>query len=128
MTKCAALTLVFIASLCIGQRCPDPSLQEAAIGGNTIIGAVVLHKRPLKFAKVRLHSSSLETAWTGKTDKNGRFTSRKLEPGDYRIEILGWGSTMIHLNPEIDKRFSQKPAWELLFTDNVCVAWIQIMN
>ena len=127
--KCAALALVFAASLCIAaSRCPDPRLQEAAIGGSTVTGGVVLHKKPVKFAKVSLYSSSGEIAWTGKTDKNGWFGSSELEAGDYRIEIQKWGSTIIHLNPEIDKGFMQKPVWQLLFTDNVCVAYIQIMN
>jgi len=89
---------------------------------------VVLHKKPLKFAEVRLYSSSGEIAWIGKTDKNGWFASAKLAEGNYRIDIQKWGSTVIHLNPEIDRGFMQKPVWALLFTDDVCVADIQIMN
>jgi hypothetical protein len=116
-------------SLCVtASHCPDPKLREAAIGGNTINGGVVLHKKPVKFAKVRLYSSSGEAAWIGKTDKNGTFKTAQLSPGDYRLEIGGWGTTTIHLNPEIDKGRHQKPAWSIFLFDNACVATTQIMN
>lgn len=99
--KCGAVTVVLALSLCVtASHCPDPQLQEAAIGANTINGGVVLHKRPVKCAKVRLYSSSGKTAWIGKTDKDGRFKTDQLPPGNYRLEISGWGSTTIHLNPE----------------------------
>lgn len=127
--KYAALAVIFSACLCIASsRCPDPRLQEVTIGGNTITGGVVTHKKAVRFIEVRLYSSAGETAWVGKTDKDGWFRTSKLEAGDYRIEIDKWGSTTIHLNPEIDKGFMQKPVWELLFIDNGCVAYIQIMN
>ena len=123
------LTLILAATLCsAASRCPDPKLQEAVIGGNTINGGVVLHKKPLKFAKVRVYSSSGKTAWIGKTDKNGAFKTVQLTPGDYRLEISGWGSTTIHLNPEIDRGLRQTPSWNILLVDNACVATIQIMN
>jgi hypothetical protein len=123
------LTLILAATLCsAASRCPDPKLQEAEIGGNTINGGVVLHKKPLKFAKVRVYSSSGETAWIGKTDKGGAFKTAQLPPGDYRLEISGWGSTTIHLNPEIDKGTRQTPSWNILLVDNACVATTQIMN
>lgn len=125
----AAALLIFMAFACIASsRCPDPNLREATIGGNTIRGGVVLRKKPVRLTRVRLYSPSGETAWTGKTDTNGRFASSKLAAGDYRVQIQGWGGTTIHLNPEIDKQFSQKPAWELLFADDACVANVQIMN
>jgi hypothetical protein len=123
------LTLILPATLCnAASRCPDLKLQEAAIGGNTINGGVVLHKKPVKFANVHLYSSSGETAWIGKTDKDGTFKTAQLPPDDYRFEISGWGSATIHLNPEIDKGFRQTPVWNILLIDNACVATIQIMN
>jgi len=84
----------------------------------------------VKFAKVRLYSSSGKTAWIGTTDKNGRFTTDKVPPGEYRLEVSGWGSTTVQLNPELDKGgFSaQIPAWNLLLSDNACVDTMQIMN
>lgn len=128
LMKVAAL-LILLASACVASsRCPDPKLREVTIGGNTIRGGVVLRKNPVTLTRVRVYSLSGKTAWTGKTDNNGRFASGKLPAGDYRIQIQGWGSTTIHLNPEIDKQFSQKPAWELLFGDDACVAFVQIMN
>ena len=88
--KCALVTVVLALSLrAIASRCPDPRLQETAIGGNTINGGVVLHKKPVKFANVRLYSSLGETAWIGKTDKDGTFKTAQLPPGDYRLEIGG---------------------------------------
>jgi hypothetical protein len=123
------LTLILPATLCsAASRCPDPKLQEAVIGGLQLNGGVVLHKKPLKFAKVRVYSSSGKTAWIGKTDKNGAFKTVQLPPGDYRLEISGWGSTTIHLNPEIDRGLRQTPSWNILLGDNACVATIQIMN
>jgi len=123
------LALILAATLCnAASRCPDPKQQEAAIGGKTINGGVVLHKKPVKFAKVRLYSSSGETAWIGKTDKDGTFRTTQLPPGDYRLEISGWGSTTIHLNPEMDKGLRQTPGWNLFLIDNACVTTIQSMN
>ena len=86
------LTLILAATLYnAAPRCPDPKLQKAAIGGNTVNGGVELHKKPLKFAKVRLYSSSEETAWIGKTDKDGAFRTTRLPPDDYRLEISAVG-------------------------------------
>jgi hypothetical protein len=123
------LTLILPATLCnAASRCRDLKLQEPAIGGNTINGGVVLHKKPVKFANVHLYSSSGETAWIGKTNKDGTFKTAQLPPDDYRLEISGWGSATIHLNPEIDKGFRQTPVWNIPLIDNACVATIQIMN
>jgi hypothetical protein len=126
-----ALTLILTASLCLAApRCPDPRLRQATIGGEIITGGVTLHRKPVKFAKVQLYSSSGKTGWIGTTDKNGRFTTDKMAPGDYRLEVSGWGSTTVQLNPELDKGgFSgQIPAWNLLLSDNACVDTMQIMN
>ena len=130
MIKYAALPVVLTASLCLAaSRCPDPRLQDATIGGNRIIGYVVLHKKPLKFARMRLYSASGETAWIGKTDKDGGFSTTQLPPGGYRLEVSGWGIAKVRLNPELDKGpFGQIPAWSLLLIDNSCVSTIQIMN
>jgi hypothetical protein len=130
MTRGAFLLTLILAAILFNaaSRCPDLKLQEAAVGGHTINGGVVLHKKPVKFAGVHLYSSSGETAWIGKTDKDGTFKTAQLPQDDYRLEISGWGSTTIHLNPEIDKGFRQTPVWNILLIDNSCVATIQIMN
>ena len=85
------LTLILAATLYnAAPRCPDPKLQKSwPIGGNTVNGGVELHKKPLKFAKVRLYSSSEDTVWIGKTDKDGAFRTTQLPPDDYRLEIGG---------------------------------------
>jgi hypothetical protein len=127
---CIALTAVLAVSVSVAAaRCLDPKLKEAVIGGNTINGGVILHEKPLRFSKVRVHASSRETAWIGKTDKDGTFKTTQLPPGDYRLKISGWGSTAVRLTPELDRGpFGQVPAWNLLLIDNGCVATIQIMN
>ena len=45
------LPVIFAASLCsAGSRCPDPRGRQASIGGDTIRGGVILHKKAVKFA------------------------------------------------------------------------------
>ena len=82
-----AIMLVFVASVCCAKRCPDPRLQQAVIGGETIDGSVRLHNKPLKFAQVRLYFSNGESAWVGKTDKDGGFHIRQLRPDTYRLDV-----------------------------------------
>jgi hypothetical protein len=115
--------LIFAASLCLAaSRCPDPRLRQASIGGDTIRGGVVLHKKPLKFAPVRIYFSSSKTAWVGTTDKNGIFTANELPPGKYRLEVGRWGSTTIQINPDLHRTTGNKiPLWGLWLSDNSCV-------
>jgi hypothetical protein len=125
-----ALILIFAASVCIADpRCPDPRLQQATIGGDTISGSVLLHKKPLKFAQVRLYSSSGKTVWAGATDKDGVFTCNNMPPGDYRLEVNGWGSTTVRLSPKLDKTGTgQIFAFHLLLTDDACLGVIADTN
>jgi hypothetical protein len=125
-----ALTMILAVSVCLAApRCPDPRLRQATIGGNTITGGVLMHKKPLKFAQVRLYFSSGTTAWNGTTDKNGSFATTKMPPGDYRLEVSGWGNTTVHLNPEFNRGpFGQIPAWNLLLMDNTCIATTETLN
>jgi hypothetical protein len=104
-------------------------LRLAIIGGDTITGGVLIHKKPLKFAQVRLYFSSGNTVWKWRTDKNGRFAINKVLPGVYRLEVSGWGSTTVQLNPELNKGpFGQRPVWDLLLIDNACVSAGEILN
>ena len=124
------LTLFLATTLCnAAPRCPDPRLRLAMIGGDTITGSVLIQKKPLKFAQVRLYFSSGTTAWSGRTDKNGRFAINNMLPGVYRLEVSGWGSTAVQLKPEFNKgSFGQTPAWDLMLIDNACIATREILN
>ena len=60
------LTLVLATTLSnAAPSCPDPRLRLAIIGGDTITGGVLIHKKPLKFAQLRLYSSNGKTAGSG---------------------------------------------------------------
>lgn len=73
-------------------------------------------------ALVQLYASVGVAAWVGFTDKNGEFATVKLPPGVYRLEIDGWGSTKVRLDPNLAKKFhGQVPTWSLLLMDNGCV-------
>lgn len=80
-----------VASLSIARPlCPDPNQREAKIGGNSITGYVLVHKKPLMGALVRLYASVEILAWVGFTDGNGEFaTGKLLPPGVYRLTLLG---------------------------------------
>ena len=122
----SALTLILITSLGFAaSNCPDPKQRQAAIRGDRILGVVTLHKTPLKFSHVRLRLSSGKTAWDGTTDENGGFVTSIMPPGEYRLDVSGWGSTTIQLGPEPDNRMGRKiPLWGLILSDNACVGTI----
>src|ERR1700693_4600876 len=85
-------------------RCPDPRLRQAEIGGNRIIGVVLHQGKPVKLAHIRVYSTSSGKAeWVWTTDKDGSFTSDKLAPGSYRLEVSGWGSATVKLDPKLDR-------------------------
>ena len=126
---CLAFSLLMAASLCnAASRCPDPRLRRTTIGGESIDGGVVLHKIPLKFARVRLYSSSGHSAWIGRTDKQGRFRTDKLPADEYRLAVDGWGSAAVRLEPARENGFHQKPAWNLSLTDNACISTVENVN
>jgi hypothetical protein len=89
--------IVFFTSLGFASRCPDPNLRQAVIGGDAINGFIVLHGKPVKFAQLRLYSSSGKTAWVGRADKDGAFAIKHLPPNTYRLKVRGWGSAIIRL-------------------------------
>lgn len=124
------LTRVLSTTLCnAAPRCPEPKLRLAIIGGDTITGGVQIHKKPLKFAQVWLYFASGAPAWSGRTDKDGRFAINRLLPGVYRIEVSGWGSTAVQLRPELNiGPFGQTLAGDLMLIDNFCVAVTEILN
>lgn len=89
----ARLSLVAIGivlwAACHAQRCPDPKLQRAAIGGDTIDGYVSQRQKPLKSAEVRLLLNG-RTRWVGSTNDIGAFQIKGLRPGTYGLTVKGW--------------------------------------
>ena len=127
--RLVALTLLFINSLCFAVRCPDPNLRHAVIGGDTIDGSVVLKLKPLRSAQIRLYFSTGKTAWVGVTDKNGTFRITHLPPDTYRLDVRGWGSTTIRLDPKLDRLgFGQEPSFFLQLMENECVGTSTVVN
>jgi hypothetical protein len=116
-----AITLVFFTSFCVASHCPDPRLRQVTIDGDTIDGSVVLRQKPLKVTQLRLYSSSGKTAWVGTTDKNGNFSIKNLSPDTYRLDVRGWGSTTIRLNPVHKMSNGQITVWHLQLMDDECV-------
>ena len=118
------LTLVFATTLCnAAPRCPDLGLRLAIIGGDTITGGVLIHKKPLKFAQLRLYSSTGNTAWVGMADREGSFRITHLPPDTYHFDVRGWGSTTIRLNPDLNKLPNgQIPAYSVLLMENGVLA------
>jgi len=124
-----AATLIFVSSLCFASHCPDARLQEAVIGGDTIDGSVILHQKPLKSAQIRLYFSSGKTAWVGITDKKGGFHITHLPQDTYRLDVRGWGSTTVRLDPKLSKLSNgQVPNYSLLLMENECVGTTEIVN
>lgn len=119
----SALTMILATSLGFAlSHCPDPKLRRATIRGDTVRGVVTLHKKPFKLSHVRLLFSSGKAAWAGATDDNGRFTTSRMPPGDYVLEVSGWGRTTVQVNPETDLGIGGKtPEWFLILSDNSCV-------
>jgi hypothetical protein len=127
--RCIAITLVFVTSLCFASHCPDPNVRQAVIGGDTINGNIVLQQKPLKFAQLRLYFSTGKTAWVGMTDKDGSFRITHLQPDKYRLNVRGWGSTTIRLEPKLNKFANgQVPNWAVLLMDNQCVAALESVD
>jgi Carboxypeptidase regulatory-like domain len=118
-----AVSLVFFASSCFAaSRCPDPKMGQAAVGGDSISGVVLVHGEPFQFAVLGLYSTSGKLIRTATTNKKGRFTLPKLAPGKYSLNVPDWGSTSFQVSPKLDRDFPQKPNWFVTLTDNECVS------
>jgi len=104
-------------------RCPEPQQRQATIGGKRIHGYVLpTHGKPLKFAKVAVYSSSGQAKYVGETDKDGGFTTGLLPEDNYRLVVIGWGSTLVRLSSELDEKYGGFGGfyWVSLM-DNECV-------
>ena len=99
------------------------------IGGDTIDGSVILNQKPLKSAQIRLYFSTGKTAWVGMTDKKGSFRIAHLPPGTYRLDVRGWGSTTIRLDPTLTELPNgQMPSWAVQLMDNECVGYSESVD
>ena len=124
-----AITLVFVTSVCYANHCPDPRLQQAVIGGEAIDGSVRLHNTPLKFAQVQLFFSNGESAWVGKTDKDGGFHIRQLRPDTYRLDLRGWGSTSVRISPDLNRLSNGQTFFSSVqLMDHECIATTEVTN
>lgn len=124
-----ALIGMAFAPACYGNSCPDPNLQQAVIGGDTIDGSVLLHHKPLKFKQVRLWFLDGKTAWVGATDKNGGFHIKNLRPDTYRLEVQGWGSTMVRIDPALNRTLSGQTIFYWVgLTDSECIGAGAVTN
>ena len=124
-----AITMFLLTSLCFASHCPDSRQRQVVIGGDTIDGSVVLHRKALKSALVRLYFSTGQTAWVGTTDKNGSFHITSLRPDTYRLDVRGWGSTTIRLDPKLNNLPNgQVPKSTVLLMDNECVSSLDVVN
>ena len=91
------------------------------IGGDTVNARLILDMKPLQFALVRLYFSTGKTAWAGVTDMDGSFRITRLPSGTYGLEVRGWGSTTIRLDPKLNNFGTQVPDWDLELMEDECV-------
>lgn len=115
--------LPMFSSLCVASsQCHDRSEHNPLIGGHTIIGHVELHRKSVESAKVQIYASSGQRVWTGTTDKDGMFATGELPPDRYRLEVSGWGSGNVRLNPDAYKNLGMvEQHWQLLLWDHGCL-------
>lgn len=120
---------IVLSSVCYGMPCSDSRLQQAVIGGNAIDGDVRIHRKPVRFAQVRLLFSNGKTAWVGTTDKDGGFHIRDLRPDTYRLDVHGWGSTTIRVDPDLNKLPNgQTVSYSVMLMDDGCIGTTTITN
>ena len=123
------VAFVLGTSFCFASPCPDPRMQHAVIGGDTIDGGVSLHHKPLKFAQLRLSFSNGTTAWVGTTDKDGRFHIRDLRPDTYRLDVRGWGTATIRISADLSKLPNgQQVFYTLALMDDECIGAVTVTN
>ena len=116
----------------VDYACPDPTGRHAALDGQQAIAGEVypdgtLHGEPLRFAEVRVYSSSGQRVYVGKTSSHGWFTTGPLTSGNYRLEIEGWGSTTVRFRPEVNDGYGGLGvAWGLLLIEDECVVLVPL--
>jgi hypothetical protein len=85
-------------------------------------------QRAVKIVRYSEYSSSSKKVWTGRTNREGWSRTSTLASGDYRVEVDGWGSTTVRVNPELDKGHIQIGEWHVLLMDNGCAGSAHIVN
>jgi hypothetical protein len=120
---------IVLSAACYAQRCPDPKMRQATIGGDAINGYVSLQQKPLKSAQVRLLFNG-KTCWVGSTNDTGSFQITGLRPGNYRLTVNGWGSATIRVSPDLTKSFGngQTLNYSVMLVDKECIWTITAMN
>jgi hypothetical protein len=128
MNKLLSSLLLAMSSLTFASSCPDANQRAAKIGGDIISGHVQIRQRPLKLATVRLYLGD-QLIWRGATDNDGRFEIDHLGLGRYRLVVARWGSANIELNSELSwTGLHQRPAFNLVLSDNGCVGVVTVIN
>ena len=129
VAKMRWIAFFFVTWLCYARPCPDPRLQQAAIGGDRIDGIVQLHHKPLKFTRVQLFFSDGKSARVGTTDKDGRFHIRNLRPDTYRLEVRGWGHATIRMSLDLNKLVNgHTPFYFVELMDGECIRTRAVTN
>jgi hypothetical protein len=119
---------IMLSAACYAQSCPDPKMQRAAIGGDTINGVVTLKQKPLIRPGSTLFNG--KTTWVGSTNDIGSFEIKGLRPGTYRLTVKGWGSTTIRVSPALTHSFGngQTLNYSLMLVDNECIWTVMVAN
>jgi hypothetical protein len=113
----------------VAAPCRDSRQQSAVIGGDVIRATAVSSAgKLLRYAPVHLYFDD-KLVWTGTTDKNGTFTINQLQPGKYRLAVVGWGSAALELNPKLDGLSNhQLHSYSLMLSNRSCVAAIDVVE
>lgn len=116
------LVLLIIGSA-FGAVCPDVNGRSVEIGGNEITGWVrVKRAQYLRFTWVQI-SMAGKTVARQRTDEYGRFYFSRLQIGEYRLSVKGWGNTVIRINPQ-RKIAGQSAVWQVWLTEDRCASWL----
>ena len=118
------ITLVFFTSLCYASQLPRPGIcGRRWSGGDTINGSIVRQKKPLKFAQLRLYSSTGKTAWVGMTDKDGSFRITHLPPDTLSSRRSRMGTHNNPLEPGFEQIAQRTNTCLLSATHGERVCW-----
>ena len=86
-------------------------------------------RNPLNFARVLLYFSTGKTAWVATTDKHGNLCIAHLRPDTYRLDVRGWETTTIRLDPTLSKLSNEQvPNWAAQLMDNECLGYSEVVN